>query len=123
MTLVEDTRTGQVVSTMCLIPQTWTYAGIPFAVGRPEAVATHSDYRKRGLGMKMIRVLIDLALKQGLNILLAEVMAEQTKVVKAFEQLGFKSQATLDDYFIFPDGETRDVVLMTMPLRQKSDDF
>jgi L-amino acid N-acyltransferase YncA len=81
------------------------------------------DYRKRGLGMKMIRVLIDLARKQGLNILFAEVMAEQTKVVKAFEQLGFKSQATLDDYFIFPDGETRDVVLMTLCLRPKSDDF
>ena len=81
------------------------------------------DYRKRGLGMKMIRVLVDLARKQGLNILLAEVMAEQTKVVKAFESLGFKSRATLDDYFIFPDGETRDVVLMTMCLRSKTDEF
>lgn len=81
------------------------------------------DYRKRGLGMKMIRVLIDLARKQGLSILLAEVLAEQTKVVKAFEMLGFKSQATLDDYFLFPDGETQDVVIMTMCLRSKSDDF
>ena len=81
------------------------------------------DYRKRGLGMKMIRVLIDLARKQGLNMLLAEVMAEQTKVVKAFESLGFKSQAMLDDYFIFPDGETRDVVLMTLCLRSKTDEF
>ena len=81
------------------------------------------DYRKRGLGMKMIRVLIDLARKQGLNMLTAEVMAEQTKVVKAFESLGFKSQAMLDDYFIFPDGETRDVVLMTFCLRSKTDEF
>ena len=81
------------------------------------------DYRKRGLGMKMLHVLIDLARKQGLNMLLAEVMAEQTKVVKAFETLGFKSQATLDDYFIFPDGETRDVVLMTICLRSKTDEF
>lgn len=81
------------------------------------------DYRKRGLGMKMIRVLIDLARKQGLSLLMAEVMAEQTKVVKAFESLGFKSQAMLDDYFIFPDGETRDVVLMTFCLRSKTDEF
>ncbi|MCQ3935685.1 MAG: hypothetical protein DPW18_01435 [Chloroflexi bacterium] len=81
------------------------------------------DFRKRGLGMKMIRVLIDLARKQGLHILLAEVMAEQTKVVKAFEALGFKSQATLDDYFSFPDGETSDVVLMTICLRAKTDEF
>jgi L-amino acid N-acyltransferase YncA len=81
------------------------------------------DYRKRGLGMKMIRVLIDLARKQDLCILLAEVIAEQTKVVRAFEQIGFKSQAILDDYFQFPDGETRDVVLMTMCLRSKTDEF
>ena len=81
------------------------------------------DYRKRGLGMKMIRTLIDLGRKQGLSILLAEVIAEQTKVVKAFEQLGFKSQASLDDYFMFPDGDSRDVVLMTMHLRSKTDEF
>ena len=81
------------------------------------------DFRKRGLGMRMIRVLIDLARKQGLSILIAEVLAEQTKVVKAFEAHGFKSQAILDDYFLFPDGETQDVVFMTMHLRSKTDDF
>jgi RimJ/RimL family protein N-acetyltransferase len=81
------------------------------------------DFRKRGLGMKMIKALIDLARKQGLGILLAEVVAEQTKVVKAFETLGFKSRTTLDDYFLFPDGDSRDVVLMTMSLRAKTDEF
>jgi hypothetical protein len=48
-TLVEDTRTGRIVSSLNLISQTWTYAGIPFDVGRPEVVGTHPDYRKRGL--------------------------------------------------------------------------
>ncbi|MBI3167232.1 MAG: GNAT family N-acetyltransferase [Chloroflexi bacterium] len=81
------------------------------------------DYRKRGLGMKMIRVLIDLARRQGMSIVIAEVIAEQTKVVRAFETLGFKSQTVLEDYFIFPDGETRDVVIMTMYLRSKTDEF
>jgi hypothetical protein len=47
--LVQDTRADKIVSTTCLIPQTWTYAGIPFPVGRPEMVATDPDYRKRGL--------------------------------------------------------------------------
>jgi len=50
VTVVENTRAGgKIVSTMCLIPQTWTYAGIPFSVGRPEAVATEPAYRRRGL--------------------------------------------------------------------------
>src|SRR5512139_2233891 len=49
VTLVEDAQTGQIVSSMCLIPQTWTYDGIPFPVGRPEAVGTDPAYRRRGL--------------------------------------------------------------------------
>jgi len=81
------------------------------------------DYRKRGLGMKMIRALIDVARKQGLTILLAEVIADKTKVVKAFEQLGFHSNCALDDFFMFPDGDLCDVVIMTMSLRPKVDEF
>jgi hypothetical protein len=48
-TVVEDTRRGAIVSTLCLIPQTWSYAGIPFGVGRPELVGTHEEYRRHGL--------------------------------------------------------------------------
>jgi predicted N-acetyltransferase YhbS len=46
---VEDTATGMVVSSACLISQRWEYEGIPFAVGRPEHVATDPRYRNRGL--------------------------------------------------------------------------
>jgi hypothetical protein len=49
VTVVEDTNTGQIVSSMCLIPQTWTFDGLPFPVGRPEAVGTDPAYRRRGL--------------------------------------------------------------------------
>lgn len=48
-TIVEDTHTGKIVSSLNLINQTWQYAGIPFKVGRPELVGTLPDYRKRGL--------------------------------------------------------------------------
>jgi GNAT superfamily N-acetyltransferase len=48
-TLVEDTRTGAIVSSLNLIPQTWAYEGVPFMVGRVELVGTHPDYRRRGL--------------------------------------------------------------------------
>jgi L-amino acid N-acyltransferase YncA len=81
------------------------------------------DYRKCGLGVKMIRALIDLARKQELSILMAEIVAEETKMIKAFESLGFKKQATLDDYFMLPDGDLHDVVLMIMPLRVQAEEF
>jgi Acetyltransferase (GNAT) domain len=48
-TIVEETATGKIVSTMNLIPQTWAYAGIPFKIGRPELVGTLKEYRNRGL--------------------------------------------------------------------------
>ena len=38
--LVEDTSTGKIVSSISLIPQTWSYGGIPFGVMRPELVGT-----------------------------------------------------------------------------------
>lgn len=48
-TIVEDRRTGRIVSSLNLISQTWTYDGIPFGVGRPELVGTDPEYRNRGL--------------------------------------------------------------------------
>jgi hypothetical protein len=48
-TIVEDTQRGEIVSSLNLIDQTWTYSGIPFGVGRPELVGTRPAYRTRGL--------------------------------------------------------------------------
>jgi GNAT superfamily N-acetyltransferase len=48
-TIVEDTAAGRIVSSLCLIPQTWSYGGVKFGVGRPELVGTLPEYRKRGL--------------------------------------------------------------------------
>lgn len=47
--IVEDARTGVIASSLCLISQRWSYAGIPFGVGRPEMVGTAPEYRRRGL--------------------------------------------------------------------------
>ncbi len=48
-TIVEDTATGRIVSSLSLISQVWAYDGIPFPVGRPEIVGTAPAYRQRGL--------------------------------------------------------------------------
>ena len=45
---VEDTATGAIVSSACLLRQRWEYEGISFTVGRPEYVATDAAYRNRG---------------------------------------------------------------------------
>jgi len=46
---VEDTKKGEIASTLGLIVQTWTYDGIPLPVGQVELVGTRRDYRGRGL--------------------------------------------------------------------------
>lgn len=48
-TVVEDTRTHTIVSSLCLIGQTWRYDAIPFPIGRVEFVWTDEAYRRRGL--------------------------------------------------------------------------
>ena len=47
--VVEDTATGRIVSSVLLIPQDWSYAGVVVPVGQPELVATDPAYRRRGL--------------------------------------------------------------------------
>src|SRR5574341_423823 len=47
--LVEDPASGEIASSLMIIPQTWEYAGIPFGVGRIEMVGTRPEYRRRGL--------------------------------------------------------------------------
>lgn len=48
-TIIAEAATGRIVSTLNMIPQTWTYEGIPFGLGRPELVGTLPEYRNRGL--------------------------------------------------------------------------
>ena len=48
-TVVEETASGRIVSTMNLISQTWSYEGIKFGVGRIELVGTLPEFRNRGL--------------------------------------------------------------------------
>ncbi len=59
--IVEDTHAKKIVSSTILIPQTWTYGGIAFGVGRPEMVATDPEYRRRGLVREQFKVLHTLS--------------------------------------------------------------
>ncbi len=64
-TIVEETATQKIVSTMNLIPQTWTYAGIPFKVGRPELVGTLPEYRNQGLVRRQFDVIHQWSAENG----------------------------------------------------------
>lgn len=64
-TLVEVIETGEIVSSLNLISQTWSYGGIPFGVGRPELVGTLPAYRKRGLVRLQMEVVHEWSTARG----------------------------------------------------------
>lgn len=64
-TVVEDTRSGAIVSCLNLIPQTWSYGGVRFGVGRVEFVGTHPEYRRRGLVRRQFEVIHRWSAAQG----------------------------------------------------------
>ena len=52
----EDERSGEVVSSLCLIPWTWRYGGVEIPAGEMGIVGTLEAYRRRGL----IRAQVDV---------------------------------------------------------------
>lgn len=80
-------------------------------------------YRRQGIGTLMLRSLIEIARRVGLQQLYAEVVLTQPQVVKAFENLGFRHEVTLEDYFITDSGETLDMAIMVFWLVDNSGVF
>ncbi len=83
-TLVEDTRTGKIVSSLCLIPQTWSYGGVTFGCGRVEHVGTDPDYRRRGLVRAQMDAIHALSASKG------ELMQSITGIPWYYRQFGYE---------------------------------
>jgi RimJ/RimL family protein N-acetyltransferase len=81
------------------------------------------DFKRRGLGSKLIQALIDIARKRSVHMVVVEVVTDHVEVIKAFHQAGFETLATFDDYFMLPDGELRDVAYLALRLRKVEDEF
>jgi hypothetical protein len=56
-TVIEDTTTGPIVSSTCLIGQRFSYEEVELDAGLPELVGTHPDYRRRGLVREQFEIL------------------------------------------------------------------
>jgi RimJ/RimL family protein N-acetyltransferase len=81
------------------------------------------DFRNRGLGGRMLQALIDIAKRRSLYMLEVQVVSDQTPIIKAFQNSGFTLKYVLEDYFMFPDGELRDVAHLILRLRTDEDQF
>lgn len=88
-TIVEDTATGEIISTCCLISQTWDYDGIPFKVGRPELVGTKKEYRRQGLIRQQFEILHDWSEQRG------ELVQVITGIPYYYRQFGYEMALNL----------------------------
>ena len=79
--------------------------------------------RRQGIGTLMLRCLIDIARRVGLQQLYAEIVTTQPQVIKAFEDLGYRHEVTLRDYFITDGGETLDMAIVVLRLVDHSGEF
>jgi GNAT superfamily N-acetyltransferase len=88
-TLVEDIHSGEIVSSLCLISQTWSYGGVEFRVGRPELVATRPDYRRQGLIRAQFSVIHQWSASRG------EWAQAITGIPWYYRQFGYEMAMTL----------------------------
>ena len=64
-TVVAEAATGAIVSCLHLIGQTWTYGGVPIAVGQPELIGTLPEHRGRHLVRAQFDVVHDWSAARG----------------------------------------------------------
>ena len=81
------------------------------------------EVRRRGVGSRMIKALIDISKRRNIYMIEAQIINEQATVIRAFQNLGFVRKCILDNYFILPDGELRDVAHLILRLRDSSEEF
>ena len=89
-TIVEESATGRIISSMNTISQTWSYEGIPFGVGRPELVGTLAEFRNRGLVRIQFEEIHRWSAERG------EIVQGITGIPFYYRQFGYEMALDLD---------------------------
>ncbi|MCS7059591.1 MAG: GNAT family N-acetyltransferase [Anaerolineae bacterium] len=87
--LVEDRNNKEIVCALNLISQTWSYAGIPFGVGRVELVATKPEHRNKGLVRLLFEELHRVSAKR------SEMIQAITGIPYFYRQFGYEMTVNL----------------------------
>ena len=69
------------------------------------------EFRRKGIGTELIKTLIEIARRIGLQQIVAEIVSSQVQAIKAFESLGFQREYAHTDYYLFRDNEAFDLVV------------
>lgn len=77
-------------------------------------VAVHPDWRRRGVGERMLRAVMEDAKDSGARVAVLEVRASNAAARTLYEtKLGFGFVAVREDYYTHPD---EDAIVLALPL-------
>lgn len=80
------------------------YVGSQTVLGETDMmnIATHPDYRKKGIGTSLINALIDVLAEQGSHSLMLEVRASNDPAISVYKKLGFDEIGRRKNYYRNP---------------------
>jgi len=84
-------------------------------------IFVHRDYRNRGLGHLIIKEIVDIAYKLGIEKLIAEIPDLNTAAINAFTQAGFHRAALIPNMAKDRENMPVDVLMMMKDLRPPQD--
>jgi RimJ/RimL family protein N-acetyltransferase len=69
------------------------------------------ECRRKGIGTELLKALIEIGRRIGLQQAVAEIASGQVQSIKAFESLGFQQEYKHTDYYLLRDNEALDLVV------------
>lgn len=92
--------------------KTVAYAGMHHIIdeGYITNIAVHPDYRRRGLGTALVRVLDSYARDNGLAVLTLEVRQSNATAINIYKDAGFVEEGVRKDFYEDP---VEDAIIMT----------
>jgi L-amino acid N-acyltransferase YncA len=76
------------------------------------------EFRGRGVGTALIQGIIDVAKLFGLHHIFTLVVSSRPQDMRAFEGLGFRTEGILHDRFMDAEGNTYDMIEMSLHLKR-----
>jgi len=109
---VEDEQSGEVVSSLCLIPWTWRYEDVELPAGEMGIVGTLEGYRNRGLIRKQVEVFKQRLRERG--CLLSQIQG----IPYYYRQFGYEYALPLEQWLTLQARQIPDQPESTFTFRQ-----
>lgn len=92
------------------------YAAASFVAGESELlrIAVSQDSRRRGIGLTLLRAIIDERRRANDEVIFLEVRSRNTPAVSLYTSAGFSAYATRKGYYKAP---ADDALMMSLPLK------